>query len=158
MLGRNSVAQAIAPSMKARVSPIGSFLWAFSGCSVYYTYYCPIPFYNYGFLDHKSSLALFSCFSLYNLFFGLNSRTMISRIQLLNDGQHILVVDGIGNTTKVSISEVKVETYHESINTLEINYAKQIKKIKLSADDQNINLALLYGICHEDVHRIEVTK
>merc|ERR1712166_1091272 len=110
----------ITPAMNSRVSPLCSFSWALSGCFLYYTHYCPIPIYEYMTITSKESLMLFSATSLYNMYFGMNSRTMVSRIYLLNDGLHIVAVDGVGNATKVPLSETKVEKFHEKLNILEI--------------------------------------
>lgn len=107
-------------------------------------------------VDFKLSLVCFSAISTYGILKALSRRVTISRIQILEDGQQVLIYDSVGNAEKVAIREIKIDNYNEGKNLLELSYNNQTKQLLLLVNE-NITYEpeILHAICSEGTQFVD---
>ena len=114
--GRVTIYDSFRGCVKNKPGIPGTLLWCFSGSML-----C-VPS-----IDFKLSFICFAAISSYSVLQAFSQRVSISRIQLLEDGQQVLIYDAMGNTEIVPIAGIKMEKYTENKNLLELTFSGQTK-------------------------------
>ena len=94
--------------------------------------------------------------SLYNMMNFSKNTHSINKMYLLKDGREVVIENGMGNFTKLPVSEISHKpSKYDRVNILNLKVENSNKQYRIYLQQMTfVQPELLYALTHSNVHKI----